>query len=88
MPRFVGMNSMAFKVFNYQVAVNINKRTEPRKPLIAILFIPAVCALHEQRAPVVSSGKSLKIQINFTKEKNNGCIFPEGVKPLCAGVTS
>ena len=37
--RFAGMNSLAFKAHNYQIIVNINKRTELRKPLTTKLFM-------------------------------------------------
>ena len=48
-----------------------------------------MCALHkQQRTLVVSSGKSLNIQINFTKHKNNKCYFPRGRKSLIRGVVS
>jgi len=53
----------------------------------ALLAITRVCALHEhERTLVVSSWKSLKIQI-FFKERTISVIFPEGASPLHAGVT-
>jgi len=50
-----------------------------RNPNWHIVF---VCALHEQRAPVVSCWKSLKIQINFTYYSKQQVYFSRGCKSL------
>jgi hypothetical protein len=55
-----------------------------RIPAFAIAF---VCALHEQCTPTSMLEKKLK-NTNFSLAKEVGVIFPEGVNPLCAGVTT
>ena len=62
------------------------RREVGKRPDLSDHYPPAchiqiMCALHkQQRTLVVSSGKSLNIQINFTKHKNNKCDFSQRVK--------
>ena len=55
-----------------------------RIPAFAIAF---VCALHEQCTPTSMLEKKLK-NTNFSLATEVGVIFPEGVNPLCTGVTT